>query len=75
MASILNEAALSKLLLKDLNEAMLKAAEPILQKALKDIERQMRERMTAMLISYLEENLTIDRLGHDIRIMIKQAKP
>ena len=38
-----------------LNEAMLEAAEPIIQEALATIERKMRERAAAAMISYIEQ--------------------
>ena len=60
-----------KAMLAGLNAEMLKAAEPIIQQALKDAERQMRERMAALLIARIEQSVEFhydrDRLVIEIR--------
>ena len=56
-----------------LNDAMLKAAEPIIQKALQDIEREMREKLAQKVIALLRNDWSVDRLGSDLRIVVHQA--
>lgn len=58
---------------ESLNAAMLKAAEPAIQQALKDIERDMREKLAQRLIGLLEQNLSIERYGRDLRVTIRQV--
>lgn len=73
MASMINEQELSKHLLEKLNAEMSLAAEPIIQKALKEVEVVMRKRMASMLIGYLEQSMSIEHMGTDLRIIIKQG--
>lgn len=70
---LINHDELAKILGKELNKAMTEAAEPLIQKALKDIEQIMREKLAQRLISFIEHNLVMDRMGNDLRILIKQA--
>ena len=73
MALVFGEADVARIIGAELNKAMLKAAEPILQKALTEIEHEMREKMVSRLLAFVENNFAVDRMGHDIRIVIKQA--
>jgi hypothetical protein len=73
MVSIFNVEELSKQLLTHLNQEMKEAAEPILKKALVDIENIMREKMAQRCISIIQNDFSIERMGNDIRIMVKQA--
>lgn len=73
MAIVLRAEDVSDILGRELKVSMLQAAEPILQKALKDIEQQMREKMASRLISFIENDFVVERMGHDIRIVVKQA--
>lgn len=75
MAIVLREADISEILGKELNDAMLKAAEPILQQAMKDIEQEMRAKMASRLLAFIESNFAVERMGHDLRIVIKQCAP
>lgn len=72
---LINESVLASLIKEEINEAMLSAAEPAIQEALKTIEQKMREQMGSKIISLIDSNFVLDRMGHDIRILIKQAKP
>lgn len=73
MALVLRESDVADILGKELKVAMLLAAEPILLRAMKDIEQKMRERMAARLIAFIENDFVVERMGHDIRIVVKQA--
>jgi len=73
MALVLREVDVADILGKELNEALRKAAEPILQKAMKDIEQEMREKMASRLLAFIENNFIVERMGHDIRIVVKQV--
>ena len=52
---MINLEGFAKRMKLQLNEAMLEAAEPIIQEALATIERKMRERAAAAMISYIEQ--------------------
>jgi 2-keto-3-deoxy-6-phosphogluconate aldolase len=74
MASILNGESVEKVLREAINEEMIKAAEPVLKKALAEIEVTMRERMAACIISYIEQSFIMERCGTDLRIVVKQIE-
>lgn len=71
--SLINVDVFNELVGKYLDEEMKNAAQPILDKALQDIENKMRERMASMTIAFIKNDITIDRMGQDIRIIVKQA--
>lgn len=58
---------------EEMNEAMQRAAEPIIVEALKKVERAMRERMAVMLVSKIEAMYDMQRIGPDLRITVKGA--
>lgn len=51
----------------EMNKQMLAAAEPVIQKALKEVEQAMRQRLGAMVIGLIEESFSVDRYGQDLR--------
>lgn len=73
MISIVNEQALHALLKEKLNQDMLAAAEPIIQKALADIEHEMRRAIVPRLVSMIEANVDLYRDNRDLVIRIRQA--
>jgi len=75
MAQIISQEYVEKILFEAINKQMKEAAEPVLQKALADIEKQMRERMAAMLISHIQSEFSVRTMGHDLQITVRQAVP
>lgn len=73
-ATTFDMVSLQKSLVIELNRQMLEAAEPIIQEALKRIEREMRQALAARLIGLIESNMYFERYGTDLRIVIKQAQ-
>lgn len=72
--SLINVEAFRETLHEDLNQSMMEAAEPILQKALKDIEVKMRERMAALIIARIQRDFNVSLRGEEISITVKQAE-
>jgi len=72
--SIINDAEFEKQLFKTLNTAMLVAAEPIVQKALKEVEVEMRKQLASNLISFITNNYTIQTRSDNMVITVKQAE-
>jgi hypothetical protein len=62
-----------RVLLEGLNTHLRAAAEPVIQQALKDIEREMRERLAARLISLIETNVSFQRRGQEMVITLNHA--
>ena len=75
MAQIINQEYVEKMLFSAINKEMQEAAEPVLQKALAEIERQMRERMAAMLIAHIQSEFSVRTMGRDLQITVRQAVP
>ena len=59
-------------LVKQLNAAMLEAAEPHIEAALKKIEAQMRTRLASMLIGQIDKSMNINYMGETIQITLRQ---
>lgn len=53
-----------------LREQMLKAAEPIIQKALADVEKEMRQRLAEMIVGTIRHSYSAERFGTDLRITV-----
>lgn len=64
--------SLKQLIIGQLNEQMIEVAEPILQKALLDIELKMREKLGATIIQYIDSAMDIERMGTNLRITIRR---
>ncbi len=62
--SLINKEYFHKQLLAQLNAGMKEAAEPVIEKALDDIEKEMRKKLGAMVVSFLDGYLEIERMGH-----------
>jgi hypothetical protein len=73
MITVNLESNLLDALQKQLNVTMLNAAEPLIQQALQDIERAMREKLAQRLIALLQNDLRINRMGTDLHIVVHQA--
>ena len=68
---LINQEYFQKHLLAHLNEGMRVAAEPVIQRALKDVEAAMRAKLGAMVVSYLDGHLEVDRMGAAMRIIVR----
>ncbi len=75
MTQIISKEYVEKMLFDEINKQMKEAAEPVLQRALAEIEKQMRERMARMLIAHIESDFSVERMGADLRITVRQAIP
>lgn len=71
MAMQIDPVTLDKQLKEFLNVEMLKVAEPLIQKSLKQVEQKMRTQVAQNLIAYLDHNMDIERFGSDLRILIR----
>lgn len=56
----------------ELNDQMLEAVEPFVQKALEEIAAQMRKRLAEMLISALEGEFNVQKQSTNLVITIKR---
>lgn len=70
MTTMFDVAAVRKNLVKQLNEELLAAAEPVIQDAVKKAEIEMRKRLAAEVIAMVESSVEVCRDGSDIRILI-----
>lgn len=71
-APLINEEAFIATMKAKLNAAMLAAAEPALQAALKEIERRMREELAKHIISTIETRFELYKHERSIHIVIDQ---
>lgn len=75
MASLFNQEAFREMVGNGLNEGLLKAAEPIVERALQEIEAEMRRKLAAMLIGMIEHSYNMERNGSDIVVRVALGKP
>ena len=73
MSQSINNKELEESLLKMINKNMTDMAEPLIKKAIKDIELEMRKSLAANLIALLSRDIVMDRMGQDIKIMVKHV--
>ena len=73
MATYINEEEFVKFFSQHINKAMMKAAKPLIKKALEEIEIEMRKELGAYLIGFMDSNMVAERMGVDLRIILKQA--
>ncbi len=74
MATELFGEDFSRHLLEGLNEELKKAAEPILQQAMADMEKEMRKRLAANLIAFLQNNYRIEYAHNELVIRVGMDK-
>jgi len=71
--NMLNTDGFRKAMFDVLNKEMLEAAEPIIQQALKDAEKQMREALAQKIIAVISSDYSVERMQNQIVITVKQA--
>ena len=68
---LINSKVFQEMLKEKINKAMISSAQPILDKALEDIEAEMKKTLGSFVVGFLDAHLTIDRIGTDLRILVK----
>lgn len=72
----INEDRLLEYLRHDCKERMIKAAEPVIQEAMKEVEARLREKLGSIVIGMLDSSINAFRDGRDLRItVIHEEKP
>lgn len=71
LTAFIDEDRLRASLAKIMADEMMEAAEPIIQQAVKDAEKEMRRRLGAMIISQIDSNFDVTRSAQDIVIRVK----
>lgn len=70
----INPDALKVSLLEQINADLTRAAEPILQEALKKIEQEMRARLAMRLVAHIQQNMDFMVCEDRIVITLRQAQ-
>lgn len=71
--NIINQDALAKHIMEQINKEMLTAAEPAIKAAMENVEKEMRKKMAESLISFVESSFSMERFGPDLRIIVKRS--
>ncbi len=71
LASIIDHNALNEHIFRDLNKQMLEAAEPIVKEAVAKFETEFRAQLAHKVLSTIQSNYSVERMGQDIRIIVK----
>lgn len=71
---LINSDAAIELLRRKMNIEMMTAAEPVIKKALEDIEITMRRKLGAMIIATINSSFSVERYGNDLRILVKHQQ-
>ena len=74
-ATLINPDEALRILREKINKEMIAAAEPFIQEALVRSEKAMRERLGSLIISYIDQSFSVERMGTDLRIIIKRDLP
>jgi len=73
MGNMLNYEEIASYIKQELEEEITKEAEPIINECLKEVEKLIRERIAQKLIGLIEYQYSMERMGHDLRITVRQA--
>jgi hypothetical protein len=57
-----------------MNAEMMAAAEPVIKNAAEAAEKEMRKRLGAMFVALLDQTFSMERMGNDLRILVKHDK-
>ena len=71
MANIFTQPEFTNWFSNNLLLAFKEAAEPIIQRAVKDYETEVRKIVGKAAVGMLEERYSIERFGQDLRITVK----
>jgi len=74
-SSIINHTVFEEMFFQQLNESLTEAAEPIVQKAMAEIEIEIRKRLAEHLLARIQSDFSVERMQNDIRIIVHQALP
>ena len=74
MARLIDEAAFKEEMGSLLHKGMMEAAEPIIQEVLQVAEREMRAKLAAMLVGYIESSYSMERDGRNLLIRVQLGK-
>ena len=57
---------------QQMNAELMAAAEPAIQEAVKQVEKEVRKRFGALVISLIEQQFSVHRNGTDLHIVVHQ---
>lgn len=75
MSNLDEQAITAKAIIESMNAQMLKAAEPMIQKALADIEAEMRRSLAVNTIALIERSTRVEFNRDMVTIVLKGALP
>ena len=70
IGNLINHETFQKMMADQLNDGMREAAEPVIAKALEEIERTMRKQLASMVVALVDRSIQIDRQGENLRIVV-----
>ena len=72
--TIFDVEGVKSMLSSNLNEEMLMAAEPILEEALREMEKEMRKRLSACLIAQIDRTMDVEMSGDILTIRFQRPE-
>ena len=73
-ALLLSSEASIALLRAELQKELTAAAEPLIQVAVKEAEKAIRDRLGRAVLAVIENNYSVERMGTDLRITVHHIK-
>jgi len=73
MANVFSEQGIMEMLLPKINSEIRKAAEPVVQKAMQDIEAALRKQLGAIIVGFIDGSIDVMSDGREIRILVKHV--
>ncbi|HAR39059.1 MAG TPA: hypothetical protein DCS09_11085 [Porphyromonadaceae bacterium] len=71
MPTVINQQGFEEWLRLKLNTEMQAAAEPVIQMALVEVEKEMRKKVAEKIIATITSEMVLERFGPDLRILVK----
>ena len=69
--TLINQEVFKIRLADELNKGIRESAEPILTKALEDIEKEMRKKLASMIVSFIDGYVEIETMNNALKIVVR----
>lgn len=74
MASIFRDQEVSELIKRLLNQELIAAAEPIIQKAVAEFEKEVRKKLAVRLVGMVDESYSMEQHGRTLTIRVQMPE-
>lgn len=70
----INSDNMLAMLQKQMNEEMMLAAAPVIEKAVAEAKKEMQKKLGAMFVAMIDQSFSVERFGSNLRITVIHDK-